>query len=167
MKNHLRSKRLLLAPTMFALFAFVLAACGGGSASGTGSDEDYVKAVCKAGAKFEERLEDVETEADEIMTDAENVTKALEEMLSLFAEPFADFANDLAKANPPADVKATHDQLVDALKAMGKQLADGDLAALEETGEALDQFEPSQAIKDRLELVAAGVSECEGNDFFN
>ncbi len=160
------TKWLLLIPAMFAAFVLTAVACGG-SDGGDGSDEGYVKAVCKAANKFEAALDDAEEDAEETMEDPDNVAKALEEVMKLMSKPFSDFADAMDDANPPADVKDTHDQMVTAIKSMAKQLEDGDLAALEEQSDALEDFEPSQSIKDRLSAVAADTSECKDSDFFS
>jgi hypothetical protein len=154
-------------PAMLATFALVAAACGGGGGGGTGSDEDYVKALCKAFSNFDERTEAAQSDADEIMADTDNVAQALEDVLKLMSEPFSDFADELDKANPPADMKEAHDGLVDTLKVLAKQLEDGDLAALEESGDAFASFEPSQDIQDRIEGVAENIPECSDSEIFS
>ena len=150
---------------MFAGFALAAVACGGDG--GPGSDEEYVKAVCQAVNRSVERSAEIEDEIDEIMAGADNEDEALEEVFKLTAKPISDFANDLAKAKPPADMKEFHDQVVDAFKTHAKQLEDGDREALVRSAGAFDFLEPPQAIQDRLNAVAANTSECDDSDFFN
>ena len=45
--------------SMILVAPMALVACGGGDGGGTGSDEDYVRDVCGAMAKFDEGLDDL------------------------------------------------------------------------------------------------------------
>ena len=166
MKKKLPARWLLLVPAVFGAFAMAAVACGGDSEAG--SDEDYVKAVCQAGSRLEERSADLEAELEQIMADADSETEGLAEVLELTAPLISDFANDLEKANPPADVEEFHEQLVDAFKSIARLTEDGDVEAyLEQSEDAFANFEPPRAIQDRLNAVAANISECGDSDFFD
>ena len=106
----------------FAVGAFALfAACGdddsgrsvsnpggGGSTNGgTGSDAQYVSAVCKAANKF----------TDDLSTASKDPSKLSDPtaLANAFQKPLEDYLAALKQAKPPSDVKQFHDALVKAL----------------------------------------------------
>ena len=150
-------KRVLVAGLLPAtLGASLFSACGddddGGS--GTGSDEDYVAAICKAGSQFAKAMDDLTKE----LADEEDLEKAAEKA----AEPFEDFANAFAKAKPPSDLKDWHEDTSDALKKAVAGLKDGNFDAL---GDDLMPDPPSDEISDRLTKIADKNKDCQDADF--
>lgn len=136
------------------LGASLFGACGGdddgGSSSGggTGSDEQFVAAICKAGAKFSKAMDSLEKDLSKETDLSKIADKA--------SKPFDDFANEFAKAKPPKDLVEWHDDTSKALKAAAKGLKDGNMDAL---GEDLVNEPPAEAA-DRLAKVAEGNKDC-------
>lgn len=142
-----------------ALGATFLAACGGdddGGSGGTGSDEDYVSAICKAGVDFSKALEEVFKDPS-ALTDED---KAIEKL----SEAFEDFANDFAKAKPPADLKEWHSEASKQLKDGVKQLKDGDLEGGIFAGDSPFPEPPAEA-GERLSKIAETNEDCQEADF--
>lgn len=137
--------------------AFGLAACGGddGGGGGTGSDEQYVGAICSALLTFQDDLAKVVAGAKGDETD--------EEAAKLIVEPLEKYLSNLKKAKPPADVKEYHNDVVakttDAVK---KIKEDKNLDAF---NEIQDSKEPPQKIKDRLNAAAEKNEDCVKADF--
>ena len=165
MKTNPGNPWLLLVLAMSAAFGLAAIACSDDDEAG--SDEDYVKAVCQATSRFVERSADFDDEVAQIMADADNEAEGRAKVLELTVEPVSDFANDLEKANPPADVKEFHDQVVGDWKALAKAQEDGDLEAYGEAADGFTDFEAPQAVRDRLNAVAASNSECADGGFFS
>jgi len=137
------------------LGASLFGACGGdddGSGGGTGSDEDFVADICKAGAKFAKAMDNLEKD----LKNETDFTKIAEKA----AGPFEDFAKDFAKANPPADLKEWHQDASDGLTAAVKGLKDGDFAAL--GGELIPT--PPEGAAERISKAAEGNKDCEDAD---
>ena len=128
-------------------------ACGGDS---EGSDEDWVAAVCKGFENFAANIEDAQEEAANLDPGGD----VEEEAAKLLADPIAQLAKDIDKANPPADLKQSHDQLVSALETAAAALKDGNFGILDEIGDTLGNFEPPQAIRDRISAVAENTASC-------
>lgn len=142
------------------LGASLFGACGGddddsgdsgnnGGSSGSGSDEDFVSAICKAGVKFSKAMDSLEK-------DLKNETD-FSKIAEKASEPFEDFANDFAKAKPPSDLKDWHKTTSDGLKAAAKGLKDGDFEAL---SDSLDLKPPADAAE-RISKAAEGNKDCE------
>jgi len=139
----------ILPATLVLLFA----ACGdddsGGSSGGTGSDETYVAQICAASLKFNKAL-DAATK-DMKPTDLASA----DAIAKIFAGPFDEYLKALAKANPPKDVKPYHDEVVKVFKdAQGKLKSDPNAL------ESINPPDPPQAVKDRLDKVAASNKDC-------
>ncbi len=140
------------------LAASLLGACGGdddddsGSSGGTGSDEKFVADICKAGATFAKAMDGLQKE----LASETDLGKVAEKA----SKPFENFSKDFAKANPPKDLKAWHDDTSDALKTAAKGLKDGNFDAL---GEDLITEPPGDAA-DRLAKVAEGNKDCQEAD---
>lgn len=147
----------LLGIAPLVLAAAFVAACGGGDGDGggTGSDEAYVAAVCKAGAKFQE---DLFAALGTMDFDAPE-----EDQLKAFEEPFKNFADSLNKAKPPADLKAWHENAVKTINTMVSDIRNGNMDALE--GEEDPLGDPPPAAAARLQAIAEKNQECIDADF--
>jgi hypothetical protein len=155
-------KFLLMAGVVPAILgASLFGACGGddddsgdsGGSSGSGSDEDFVSAICKAGLKFSKAMDSLEK-------DLKNETD-FSKIAEKASEPFNDFANDFAKAKPPSDLKEWHKTTSDGLKAAAKGLEDGDFEALTDS---LDLTPPEDAAE-RISKAAEGNKDCDEAEF--
>ena len=139
-----------------APLALLAVACGGDDDGEikTGSEEDYVKATCKAQSQF---LEDFLSAALSLSEDASE-----EDQLNALKDPVKDLVKAMRDARPPEDLVAYHTAVREAADAMEKAIDDGDLAAFD----AIDigGSELSSAQMDRLNTVAASLDECEGID---
>ncbi len=126
------------------------AACGGGgSGSGGGTDEAYVAAVCKAERNFMVALDALgsETDPDAIHTKMGAAVDGL--------------GGAMAKAKPPGDAKAYHDQVVKFMKDASQTLKDKGL-------DAMAAMEPPSAPADvsaRLDKVAVNNKDCQAAQF--
>lgn len=163
--------------TRWALFSAIaiialmaVAACGGddggsggpggpGGNVGTGSDENYVAALCKASKQFSDDLAKITADPSKL--------KNPDDIGDAFAEPFDAFAKAVSKAKPPSDLKEYHGQFVKTLNDTSKKMKDSkDGSFLSAFGET-DFPEPPQAAKDRLEKVAAKNKDCKEAGLFN
>jgi hypothetical protein len=142
------------------LGATILAGCGGGGdggpGGGTGSDEEFVSDICKAGLNFTKSLDDIFKDPSALADE----DKAIEKL----ADSFEDFANAFAKANPPADLKAWHSDASKQLKEGVKQIKDGDLEGGVFAGDTPFPEPPGDA-GDRLTRVAEENKDCIDADF--
>jgi len=143
-----------------ALGAVLLAGCGGGgdggSGGGTGSDEKFVSDICKAGLNFSKSLEDIFKDPAALADEK----KAIEKL----SGSFEDFANDFAKAKPPADLKAWHSDASKQLKEGVKQIKEGDLEGGIFAGDSPFPEPPGDA-GDRLSKLAETNDDCIEADF--
>jgi len=140
-----------------ALGAVVLAGCGGDDdGGGSGSDEDYVGAICKAGLTFSKDLEKAFSDTS-LLSDED---KAMDKLADIFEE----FADDFAKAKPPSDLKEWHEDAVKELKAGVKSLKEGDMESGIFAGDSPFP-EPPEDVAERLSKVAEGNKDCEEADF--
>lgn len=144
-----------------ALGATLFAACGGdddggGGGGGSGSDEDYVAAICKAGLNFSKDLEEVFKDPESLADE----DKAMEKL----ADIFEDFANDFAKAKPPADLKDWHNDASKQLKDGVEQIKDGDLESGIFAGDTPFPEPPAEA-GERLQKAAESNEDCQEADF--
>jgi hypothetical protein len=173
--------RRILAPGAVALVlaascALFLAACGddddagskanattAGGSSGTGTDEQFVKDVCKAGSTFAEELRKafVQTNAKDLATGLAALTKVLPAPLEAFTASFR-------KTAPPADLvdwqrdsAAKLDSALAALKA--GRLDDPAFATI-----GRSPVPPLPAGADaRIKGVAAKTAECKDLNVFD
>jgi hypothetical protein len=146
----------------FALGATLFAACGGDDDSsggvpsgGTGSDEQFVADICKAGAKFSTDIQAVLAAAASLSDPA----KAAQKM----AVPFQDFSDAFAKAKPPSDLKDWHNTASAKLKDAAAALKKGDLES-----DIFTQDSPipdlPQSAQDRLQKIADNNKDCQAAD---
>ncbi len=138
------------------LAAGLLGACGGGGGGGgTGSDEQFVADVCKAGAKFQDDLTKLITKLTTI--DSE------EEAAKEIAKPFEDFAASFKKAKPPADLKEWHTEAGKSLDQAVAALKKGDTSTFDG-----DPFpEPPSGAADRLNKIAEKNADCQKAQLFS
>lgn len=160
------------------VLAVLLAACGSdGAAPGPdgvttptatldpgGSDEDYVRVYCTASLAFESDLSAAAAELLARGIESLGDEAALNELV---VPPLERYVIELRRANPPADVRPFHEDLVQAVEAQTQRISTGGFDA-EEFGEApfADLVEPPPAIQSRLAAAAAAVSDCDGGGFF-
>jgi hypothetical protein len=163
---------MLFAPLLLVLplSALILGACGGDDDSGgsngggvtsggSGSDADYVKAICVG---FNKYIADFTAAIAKDPTNATDPAKAMKAS----APMLSDLADAVSKAKPPKDVKSYNDQLVKSMRDAAQQAKDGKITSFDQLGSiGNDVPEPSQAIKDRLSKAASGVSECSSGGF--
>lgn len=161
-------KKWLLVPAALLALVTVAAACGGDDdGGGAGTDESYVKGVCQAFEKFNDDMDEAFTDLEEKFAEIEDdddFEKVMEDAFKALAGPLKDFANDLGKVKPPADVKEYHDELVVAAKAAAEAYEKGDVELEEDPFE--DIPEPPQDVQDRLQAVAENEPACQGLDVF-
>lgn len=131
--------------------ALLFGACGGDDGGG-GSDEDFISAICKAGADFFADLEEVDTEE----TDPSKLMES-------FAEPFDKFANAVEDANPPEDLETWHADAVKSLKDIVAKMEDGDVKALDSLGDSPFP-EPPAGTQERLNAIAEDNEDCQEAD---
>ena len=129
----MKFKRYLFALTAFGALALATsaAACGGGddadsgstSSGGSGTDEAYVAAICKAGTVF---FDDLKSASEKAEKDAEKAAPAEAEKIAAkaMAEPVAAFAKRVKNAKAPKDVQSYHNELVTNLEKAAKGLKD-------------------------------------------
>lgn len=147
---------------MLAAGLLFAAACGGDDSSGgnpagagSGSDEAYVAAICKAQARFFESF-------DKAMSDPSKLNDP-KEAAKLFIGPFEQLEKDVKAARPPKDVKEYHDQMVKAISGASTQLKDSkDITTLDLESDIKD---PPQEITDRLQKIAEKNEDCQKADF--
>jgi len=147
----------LLAPALVVALAF--GACGGddgGSGGGTGTDESYVAAVCKAGAKFQDDFLKAFGEMANANSEAD-AAKAL-------SKPFKEFAASFKKANPPADLKSWHAEASKQLENAAAALEKGNVDAL--SGDSPFP-EPPQGASERLNAIASKNADCQKAGLFD
>jgi hypothetical protein len=142
-----------------ALFVVALTgACGGDGGGGTGSDEQFVADLCKAGAKFDEDL-------TKLFAGIANIGSE-EEAAKKFAEPFEAFARSFKAARPPADLKAWHAEasksLDDAVKALKGGNTDAAIFAQDSPFP-----EPPAAADERLSKIAEKNADCQKANLFS
>ena len=132
--------------TVFVLPLLALAACGGdddneppNGSGGTGTDEEYLKAICSGTSEFSNALI-TKTSAEEI------------------GEVIKTFIDDMKAANPPADLVDYNQQFV-------KYLED---AVADPTSLVTRQPPlPSDDIQRRLANKELSVAECKDGTFFS
>ncbi|WP_322796396.1 hypothetical protein [Tepidiforma sp.] len=133
------------------------AACGGGGGGGTGSDEEFVADVCKAGAQFQKDLEAAFTK----MASADSQ----EDAVKAVAEPFEKFANAFKDANPPSDLKEWHKEasnsLDDAVAALKKGNMDAEIFSSDTPFP-----DPPAGAAERLQKIAENNKDCQDADLF-
>ena len=108
------------------LIALVVAGCGGGgdTSSKPASKDEYGKQLAQAGQTLQKTFADISdqtgsgTSAKEIATRLDRGAAALDQAATKFAA-----------IQPPADVKAAHQKLVDGLKELGGVFRQGATAA--------------------------------------
>lgn len=139
-------------------------ASGSGSlqpSSGTGNDARYVADICKSAKTY---LEDFTAAFGKI--DPSN-PKAFTDAL---AKPMRSFAQDFARAKPPQDLKAWHDETVARFNGVVKALERGDANAFSADGPQFPQM-PAEASA-RLQQLAQDNKDCQalqqaGGSIFN
>ncbi len=155
-------RHVMLAATVSAA-TLLLAACGGdgeGDSGSGGSDAAYVKAICEATAEMEEGMGGVLAKA------ATGELADEEAMIKAFAEVFEDFLDELEDANPPSDMRTTHDGMLEGLEKTIEMMKTGDPAALGDDSPLDNVPEPPPAVQERLEKVAEDEPACKDSDLF-
>jgi hypothetical protein len=147
-----------LAVLAVALPATLLSACGGGGDE-PGDDSEYVAAVCTTVGDLQTRLNDLGGELSDAGTVAE-----INEALGLFAEALDAAADELDDARPPADVRDSHDAVVDAFREAADAMAGGNIEALDEFDPGA--IEPPATARQRLAAAAAQEPACAGLGIF-
>ncbi len=148
-----------LALTVVVVAGVLLAACGGGGGD-PATDEEYVKAVCVSVGNLQDEMSSLTADAASA-TDVESLQKLMDNV----AKALDSAADELDDVNPPADVKDSHDQVVQAFRDAAKSMEDGDI-------EALNNFDPGtiapdEAVQERLSAAARNVDECNGLGLFD
>ena len=151
---------LLVAP--LALFALLFVACGdddnggssGGSSGGggTGNDKQYVADICKASKKFSDSVNALVKDPS-ILADPKKAADKLGTALSTFA-------NDFAKANPPADVKTWHTQAANEMKQLADKVKAGSDLQQVFGNNGAPFADPPKDIEARLSKEAATNKDC-------
>lgn len=169
----MKIRTLLLSLSLAAIAAISLtaAACGGDDDnssssndtssnsdtklnSGTGGDEQYVSALCKAAAKMQDSITKV---------DASKI-KSADDAVNAMTGPIEQFVKDLKAAKPPKDVQDYHNAVVkkmsDAVDALKKNKDPNAFGA--DFGEIPT---PTAAVKDRLQKIVDQNEDCKKADF--
>ena len=163
----MRFRTPLLALFAVILLAAPLSACGGdddsGSNSSPGSDEQYVKTICKAASQFGK---DIDKKMSGPTPD--NFEDIFSLLFKAIVEPLQDFAKAFKKAQPPADLVDWHrtasKQLDDAAKAA--KAGNFDDPALEGLSNSPIPSLPAGA-EERLRKVAENTPECKDANVFD
>lgn len=150
------------AAAAMAALALVFAACGGdddggssGNGSGSGTDQAYVAAICKAQLGFFQDLDKAINESTGDETEAQVVeilTPALDRWVA-----------GIRNARPPADIRDYHNEVV--------RVASDAVNRIKETKsvDALDTLdsipEAPAAVRDRLNAIARDNKDCQEVDF--
>jgi len=130
--------------------AVATAACDGDDNGGSGSDEDYVAAICAAQLKFQQAGEDLEDELAAVENE--------EDAIDLILGPLGELISDFEDANPPGDAEAYHNLVVDSFREMERTLQEEkSIAALDELEELPD---PPADVSARLDAIAAENQDC-------
>jgi hypothetical protein len=116
----------------------------------------YVSDVCQAGAAFKDGLADV---ADDVRNDPSN---AFDEVKG----PFEKLRSDLDSADPPADLRSWHQQILAKLDTTTDALEKQDLSALAQVFESPFPPPPSGA-EDRLREAARDNPDCSDAGLFD
>ena len=124
------------------------------SSAGTGTDAEYLKALCAA----------ARTLADANKKESASA-KNFNELAAKMAGPYDNYARAFAAANPPADLKAWHDAAATKLNAAVAVLTrDKNSKALDGVAEAPYSEFPDPG-KGRLAALAPTLSECNNLTF--
>lgn len=152
-----------LVPGVLGL-TLLLAACGGddddsggsggSTSSGTGSDEKYVAVVCKAFSDFGDATTKAVSNAGSIKNE-DDAVKAL-------VGPIEDLVSAMAKASPPRDAKASHDETVKVFRAAVADLKKN--GAKSTAFQDLETPKMDQTVSDRLDKIAAKNKDCQEAD---
>lgn len=150
-----------LVPCVLGL-TLLLAACGGdddsgdsggSTSSGTGSDEKYVAVVCKAFADFG----DATTKAIKPSS-----IKNEDDAIKALVGPIEDLVAAMAKASPPKDAKASHDETVKVFRAAAADLKKN--GSKSTAFQDLETPKMDKDVSDRLDKVAAKNKDCQEAD---
>jgi hypothetical protein len=135
---------------------------GGGNittSGGTGSDEDFVADICKAGKQF---AADFQTALKDLGTNASDPNKIAEKL----TKPVEDFVKAFAKAKPPKDLKDWHEQATSQMNLLVKNLKENnDFSAFEEQDQPFP--DPPANAEERLSKVAEKNKDCQDAGIFN
>jgi hypothetical protein len=156
-------KRHMLLAAVISAATLLLAACvghGEGDSGSGGSDAAYVKAICEANVEMQENMESVLAKATAGADPVAALMKAI-------AELFEDFLDDVEDANPPSDMRTTHDALLEGIEKTIELMKSGDPAVLEGDSPLYDVPEPPPAVEERLTKVAEDEPACEEADNFS
>lgn len=150
-----------------AVLAVLFAACrgGGGDDTGdikvtgdTGSDQQFVAAVCKAYKSFN-------TELTRVLQDTGNI-KSPEDLTKRYAGPFDTLARAFAKAKPPKDLKDWHEGAAKQLADVAARLQKGNLDAAAGLGaNPIPSLPASAGAAERLNSVVGTTKECKDVGF--
>ncbi len=131
---------------------------GGGGGGGTGSDENFVSDLCKAGAKLSKdidaALKDVGTSTD--------LTKIAEKITG----PFEEFAKAFDKAKPPKDLQDWYTQANNGMKQTVKSLKETkDFSGVTEEDDPFPEM--PAAAEERLTKIAEKNKDCQEAGYFD
>ena len=159
----------LVAPALIALggLAIGLVACafgvasddsgdsgsGGSTSAGTGGDEQYVKSLCAASAKFAKSLEELLPKLVQAKSE-----KDAKKIAGDLVKPVDEFTSAMSKAKPPSDVKEYHDSFVKALRDMSAKLKAGDAETAFDNAASAP---PPASVQARLDKVAQNNKDCQ------
>ena len=152
MRTLLKQSRIQISVAIAAGLTMVVLGCSGDG--GSGSDEEYVEAICVATDELSDVILQVfsapsRDNVGEIMTDA-----------------YRGYRDALRDANPPDDMEQYHGELV-AIVEEAVDLLDAGGNPDEAFAATGDLEDPPQAVQDRLTEAAQNVEACEGSEFFS
>ncbi len=127
---------------------------GSVNSAGTGSDDQYLKALCVAARAL----------ADANKKESQSA-KSFDELAKKLTGPYQEYARGFAAANPPSDLKERHDAAAAKINAAVAVLArDGNSKALDGVAQA-PFFEFPEPARGRLADLAPKMTECNNLTF--
>jgi predicted small secreted protein len=147
---------------LVALLALIVAGCGGGSDSGSGtSKEQYGKEIQQAGQTLQKTFADISDQ-----TGSATSSKQIGDRLDKGATALDDAAKKFGDITPPEEAKAAHQKLVDGLSELADVFRKGadaarknDTASLTKELQGLTTSDGVKKITEaQQELKAAGIN---------
>lgn len=121
----------------------------------SGTDKEYASQLCGSLNTYLDAFIKETTKNPDLLSNEARLLKVAAPIL-------ANLGTDLARANPPADVKQYHDELVTKVKDVAQQANDGTITTLAEISDITSGVaEPPAEVQARLQAAAADVKECQ------
>ena len=147
-------RRALVLMTM--VFALIAAGCGGDDGGGATSKEDYGKQLAQTGQTLQKTFADI---ADQ--TGSSTSSKQIGDRFDRGAQALDSAAKKFGDIEPPDDVKAAHQKLVDGIKELAEVFRKGADAARKNDTAALTKALQSLSTSDGVKKITEAQKELE------